>query len=76
MTRVYRLTCSWTVLYLHARKADGKDSEVLLEAGVDGKTVGSGVHAGHVLHVVDLLLSEFGTIVPVVVVKVLEVNKI
>ena len=46
-----------------------------LEAGVDGETACSGVHAGHVLNVVDLLLSEFCPIIPVVIVKVLGVNK-
>lgn len=42
-----------------------------LESGVDGEAAGSGIHAGHILHVVDLFEGQFGTIIPVVVVQVL-----
>lgn len=52
-------------------KADGKDTKVSLESGVDGEAAGSGIHAGHILHVVDLFEGQFGTIIPVVVVQVL-----
>ena len=42
-----------------------------LESRVDGEAAGSGVHAGHILHIVDLLEGQFGTVIPVVVVQVL-----
>ena len=42
-----------------------------LESGIDGEAASCGVHAGHILHIVNLLESQFGTVVPVVVVQVL-----
>ena len=42
-----------------------------LESGVDGEAAGSGIHAGHILHIVDLFEGQFGTVIPVVVVQVL-----
>ena len=45
-------------------EADGKHAEVALQAGVDGEAPGRGVHAGHVLHVADLLQGELVPVVP------------
>ena len=42
---------------LCAGKADSKHAEVALQARVDGEASGSRIHAGHILHVVDLLQS-------------------
>jgi len=44
---------------------------VALESWVDGEAAGSGVHAGDILHIVDLLEGEFLPVVPVLVVQVL-----
>ena len=42
-----------------------------LQTRVDGEGTGCGVHAGHVLRVVDVLQGQFGSVVPVTVVNVL-----
>ena len=49
---------------LGPREADGKHAEVALQAGVDGEAPGRGVHAGHVLHIVDLLQCQLVAVVP------------
>ena len=45
-------------------EADSKHAEVALQAGVDGEAPSRGVHAGHVLHVADLLQGELVPVVP------------
>ena len=52
---------------LVAWETDCKDAEVSLEPRVDGEAACCGVHAGHVLHVVDLLQSELVAVIPVCV---------
>lgn len=42
-----------------------------LQSRVNGEGAGGGVHAGHILGVVDLLQSEFRPVVPVAMVDVL-----
>ncbi len=49
---------------VHTREADGKDTEVPLESWVDGEAACGGVHAGHILDVVDLLQGELVSVVP------------
>ena len=56
---------------IHAREAKGKHTEVALETRVDGKRACCGVHAGHILCVVDLLEAELLAVIPVVVVQML-----
>ena len=52
-------------------EAHGKHTEVALQSRVDGEATSGGVHAGHVLHVVDLLEGQLLPVVPVLVVEVL-----
>ena len=47
------------------READGKHTEVSLQTRVDGERAGGGVHARHVLSVVDLLGDQLLPVVPV-----------
>ena len=54
---VWRVLCTW--------ETDGKYAEVSLKSRVDGEATGSGVHAGHVLHIVNLLQSQFLSIIPI-----------
>ena len=49
---------------LHAWETDSKDTEVALEARVDGEAASSRVHAGDVLDIVDLLQRELMAIIP------------
>ncbi len=46
-------------------EADGEGGKVALQARVDGEAAGRGVHACHVLRVVDVFRSQLVTIVPV-----------
>ena len=48
-----------------------KCCKVSLQSRIDGETASRGIHAGHVLHIVDVLLGEFGSAVPMAVVHVL-----
>lgn len=52
---------------LVAGETDCKDAEVSLEPRVDGEAACCGVHAGHVLHVVDLLQRQLGAVIPIYV---------
>ena len=49
--------CTW--------ETDGEYAKVSLKSGVDGEATGSGVHAGHVLHIVNLLQSQLLSIIPI-----------
>ena len=42
-----------------------------LQPWIDGEATSSGVHAGDILHIVDLLQNKLGPVIPVVVVQVL-----
>lgn len=42
-----------------------------LQSGINGEATSGGVHAGHILGVVDLLKGQLGTVVPMAVVNVL-----
>ena len=42
-----------------------------LKSRVDGEAASSGVHAGNILHIANLLEGEFGPVIPVLVVQVL-----
>ena len=55
----------------HSGEAHSKHAKVALESRVDGEAASSGVHAGNILHIVDLLEGEFGPVIPVLVVQVL-----
>ena len=44
-----------------------------LEPRVDGEAPSSGVHGGHVLHILDLLQNELLAVIPVSVVQMLHV---
>ncbi len=56
---------------LGAGEAHGKDAEVSLQPWVDGEAAGGGVHAGHILDVMDLLERQLGEVIPVAIVQVL-----
>ncbi len=45
-------------------ETDCENAEVPLQSWVDGEATSSGVHAGHILHIVDLLQSQLVTIIP------------
>ena len=47
-----------------AREDHGEGGEVPLQPWVDGEAASCRVHAGHILHVVDVLLSQLGLAVP------------
>lgn len=42
-----------------------------LQSGINGEATSGGVHAGHILGVVDLLKGQLGTVIPMAVVNVL-----
>jgi len=54
-----------------ARKADSKDAKMTLKPRVNSERTSSGVHAGNILHVVDVLQYQLGPVVPVTEVHVL-----
>ena len=60
-------TCGSRAGPVLTREADGEHTEVPLQARVDGEATGGGVHARHVLRVVDLLRDQLLTVVPVTV---------
>lgn len=47
-----------------------------LQPWIDGEAASSGVHAGDILHVVDLLQNQLGPVIPVVVVQVLPKERV
>ena len=47
-----------------AREDHGEGGKVPLQPWVDGEAASCRVHAGHILHVVDVLLSQLGLAVP------------
>ena len=57
-------------------KAQCEDAEVSLQSRVDGEAACSRVHAGDVLHVVNLLERQLHSVVPVIVVYVLPQQRV
>ena len=49
---------------LRPGEADGKHTEVALQTRVDGEAPSRGVHAGHILHVANLLQRQLVTVIP------------
>lgn len=58
------------------READCKDTEVPLETAVDGEAASSWVHGGNVLDILDILEGLLLTIIPVIVVQMLQNLKV
>ena len=56
---------------VQSREAECKHREMPLQTGVDGETPRGGIHARHVLRVVDVLEGKLRAVVPMAVVEVL-----
>ncbi len=51
-------------MHTHTWETDCKDTEVSLQSWVDGEATSSGVHAGHILHIVDFFQSQLIAVIP------------
>lgn len=56
---------------VRAGKANGQNAEVSLQSRIDGKAARGGIHAGHILTVMDVLKSQLVAIVPMAIVQML-----